>query len=272
MTGGFPWPDETPWPRLDTGTAHSSRVWNYLLGGKDNFAADRAAGEAIVRAFPDVVRIARLQRRFLAGAVHYLAGRAGIRQFLDIGTGLPVDENTHGFAQRIAPQSRTVYVDNDAVVLVHARALLRSAPGGAIDYVEADVRDTGEILSQAARTLDLGQPVGVLMLGILGQLPDAADPAAIVARLMDPLPRGSHLAIADGTNTNLALTEAVAAYNQNAANPYHLRSQQQIAGFFGELRLLPPGVVSTSRWRPGRQDIGAAQRPADAVCGLGRKA
>ena len=272
MTSSVPWPDETPWPKLDTGTAHSSRVWNYLLGGKDNFAADRAAGDTIVRAFPDVVRIARLQRHFLAGAVRYLASRAGIRQFLDIGTGLPVDENTHGFAQQIAPQSRTVYVDNDAIVLVHARALLRSAPGGAIDYVEADVRDTKEILSQAGRTLDLGQPVAVIMLGILGQIPDTADPGAIVARLLDPLPRGSHLALADGTNTNLGLTEAVATYNQNAANPYHLRSPQQIAGFFGELRLLPPGVVSTSRWRPWRQDIGGGQRPADAVCGIGRKA
>jgi hypothetical protein len=272
VTSSFPWPDETPWPKLDTGTAHSSRVWNYLLGGKDNFAADRAAGDTIVREFPDVVRIARLQRHFLAGSVRYLASRAGIRQFLDIGTGLPVDENTHGFAQRIAPQSRTVYVDNDAVVLVHARALLRSAPGGAIDYVEADVRDTEEILSQAGRTLDLGQPVAVIMLGILGQIPDTADPGAIVARLMDPLPRGSHLALADGTNTNLALTEAVATYNQNAANPYHLRSPQQIADFFGELRLLPPGVVSTSRWWPRRQGIGSGQRPADAVCGIGRKA
>ena len=258
--------------RLDTGVAHSARVWNYLLGGKDNFAADRQAGEAILQMFPGIAQAARAQRRFLARAVRYLVTEAGIRQFLDVGTGLPAADNTHQVAQRLAAESRTVYVDNDAVVLVHARALLRSAPGGAIDYVEADVRDTGEILSQAARTLDLGQPVGVLMLGILGQLPDAADPAAIVARLMDLLPRGSHLAIADGTNTNLGLTEAVAAYNQNAANPYHLRSQQQIAGFFGELRLLPPGVVSTSRWRPGRQDIGAAQRPADAVCGLGRKA
>ena len=235
-------------------------------------AADRAAGDTIVQMFPDILRIARLQRRFLAGAVRYLASRAGIRQFLDIGTGLPVDENTHGFAQRIAPQCRTVYVDNDALVLVHARALMRSAPGGAIDYVEADVRDTEEIGSQAARTLDLGQPVAVMMLGILGQIPDSADPGAIVARLMDPLPRGSYLALADGTNTNLALTEAVAAYNQNAANPYHLRSPQQIAGFFGGLRLMPPGVVSTSRWWPVRQDIGSRQRAANAVCGIGRKA
>jgi hypothetical protein len=272
VTGSFPWPDETPWPKLDTGTAHSARVWNYLLGGKDNFAADRAAGDTIVANFPDIVRIARLQRRFLAGAVRYLAGRAGIRQFLDIGTGLPVDENTHGFAQRIAPQCRTVYVDNDALVLVHARALLRSAPGGAIGYVEADVRDTEEILSQAARTLDLGQPVAVLLLGLLGQIPDSADPGAIVARLMSPLPRGSHLALTDGTSTSLALSDAVATYNENAANPYHLRSPQQIAGFFGELRLMPPGVVSTSRWWPGRQDIGGRQPAADAVCGIGRKA
>jgi hypothetical protein len=272
VRGGSPWSDETPWPKLDTGTANSARVWNYLLGGKDNFAADRDAATTIAKMFPGIVHIARLQRRFLAGSVSYLAGRAGIRQFLDIGTGLPVDDNTHGMAQQVAPQCRIVYVDKDPLVLLHARALQRSAPGGAIDYVEADVRDTEEIISQAARTLDFGQPVAVMMLGLLGQLPDSADPGAIVARLLDRMPAGSHLALADGTDTSPGLKEAVATYNQNAANPYQLRSPQRIAGFFGGLRLVPPGVVSTSRWRPGRQDIGGQPPAVDAICGIGRKA
>ena len=158
---------------FDTTIAHPARVYDYLLGGKDNFAADRAAGDTIVRAFPDVVRIARLQRHFLAGAVRYLASRAGIRQFLDIGTGLPVDENTHGFAQRIAPQSRTVYVDNDAVVLVHARALLDQHQRGATRYIDADGREHRMIVREAAHVLDFSQPIAVMALLILQYIPDS---------------------------------------------------------------------------------------------------
>ena len=258
-------------PRLDTGTAHSARVWNYLLSGKDNFAADREVGEMILQMFPGIAHIARLQRRFLARAVRYLAGEAGIRQFLDVGTGLPTADNTHQVAQQVAPESRIVYVDNDPLVLVHARALLTSAPGGMTSYIEADVRDTGEILGEAARTLDFGQPIALMMLGIMGQLPDSAGPRSIVTALLDALPPGSYLALSDGTDTSPALNQAIAAYNQNSASSYHLRSPEEIARFFDGLTLVPPGVVTTSRWRPDLADASAEPREVDATCGVGRK-
>jgi len=257
-------------PRLDTSVAHSARVWNYLLGGKDNFAADREMGDMTTQIFPDIAHIARVQRRFLARAVRYLAGEAGIRQFLDIGTGLPTADNTHQIAQQVAPESKVVYVDNDPLVLVHAQALLTSAPGGMTSYIEADVRDTEEILEQAARTLDFGRPVAVMMLGILGQVPDSADPGSIVARLLGALPAGSFLALSDGTDTSPALNQAIAAYNQNSASSYHLRSPEQIAAFFDGLTLVPPGVVTTSRWRPDVADADGEPREVDAICGVGR--
>jgi hypothetical protein len=257
-------------PRLDTSVAHSARVWNYLLSGKDNFAADREMGDMIMQIFPDIAHIARVQRRFLARAVRYLAGEAGIGQFLDIGTGLPTADNTHEIAQQVAPESKVVYVDNDPLVLVHAQALLTSAPAGMTSYIEADVRDTEEILEQAARTLDFGRPVAVMMLGILGQVPDSADPGSIVARLLGALPTGSYLALSDGTDTSLALNQAIAAYNQNSADSYHLRSPEQIAAFFDGLSLVPPGVVATSRWRPDVADAGSEPREVDAICGVGR--
>ena len=258
-------------PRLDTSTAHSARVWNYLLDGKDNFAADREIGDMIMQMFPDIAHIARLQRRFLARAVRYLADEAGIRQFLDIGTGLPTASNTHQLAQQIAPESKIVYVDNDPLVLVNARALLTSAPGGTTSYIEADVRDTEEILSESARTLDFGQPVALLMLGILGQIPHSARPGLIVDTLMGALPPGSYLALSDGTDTSRALNQAIAAYNQNSASSYHLRSPEQIGRFFHGLTLVPPGVVTMSRWRPGVVDASSEPREVNAVCGVGRK-
>ena len=258
-------------PRLDTSTAHSARVWNYLLGGKDNFAADREVGDLVLRMFPDIAHLARLQRRFLARAVRFLAGEAGIRQFLDIGTGLPTADNTHQIAQQVAPESRIVYVDNDPLVLVHARALLTSAPGGMTSYIEADVRDTEEILGEAARTLDFGQPIALMMLGIMGQVDDSDQPRSIVAWLLDALPPGSYLALSDGADTNPELNHALAVYNQNSASSYHLRSPNQIATFFTGLDLVPPGVVTTSRWRPDIRDADEEPREIDAICGVGRK-
>ena len=258
-------------PRLDTSSAHSARVWNYLLGGKDNFAADREVGDMILQMFPGIAHIARLQRRFLGRAVRYLASEAGIRQFLDIGTGLPTADNTHQIAQQLAPESRIVYVDNDPLVLVHARALLTSAPGGMTSYIEADVRDTEEILGEAAGTLDFSQPIALMMLGIMGQLPDSAGPRSIVATLLDALPPGSYLALSDGTDTSPALNHAIAAYNQNSVSSYHLRSPEEIARFFDGLTLVPPGVVTTSRWRPDLADASTEAREVDAICGVARK-
>ncbi len=271
MTGSSPEAGDRPPSRLNTSVAHSARVWNYLLGGKDNYAADREIGDVILQMFPDIALIARLQRRFLGRAVRYLAGEAGIRQFLDIGTGLPTAENTHEVAQRVAPQARIVYVDNDPLVLVHAEALLTTAPGGVTSYIEADVRDPGKILDEAARTLDFSEPVAVMMLGILGQIPDTDDPGSIVTRLLDAMPAGSYLALSDGTDTSPTLNEAIAAYNQNSASSYHLRGPGQIAGFFDGLALVPPGVVTTSKWRPGAPDISGEPRDVDAICGVGRK-
>jgi hypothetical protein len=271
VRGYSPKSERIPPPKLDVGVAHSARVWNYLLGGKDNFAADREIGDTILRMFPDIAYIAQVQRRFLVRAVRYLAGEAGIRQFLDIGTGLPTAENTHEIAQQVAPESRIVYVDNDPLVLVHARALLTSAPGGATGYVEADVRDTGEILHEAARTLDFSQPVALMMLGILGQVPDSADPASIVTRLLAALPPGSYLALSDGTDTSPSLNQAIDIYNQNSASSYHLRNPLQITRFFDGLTLVPPGVVTTSDWGSGLMDTSSPAREVDAICGVGRK-
>jgi hypothetical protein len=259
------------WSRLDTTVAHSARVWNYLLGGKDHFAADREVGDLILQMFPGIARLARLQRRFLVHAVRFLAGEAGVRQFLDIGTGLPTADNTHEVAQAVAPQSRIVYADNDPMVLAHAQALLTSAPGGATSYIEADVRDPDTILGEAARTLDLSQPVALIMLGILGQLPDSDKPHALLRRYLDALPPGSYLALCDGTDTSPALNQAIAAYNQNSASSYHLRSPAQIGAFFDGLTPVPPGIVPASRWRSEGGDTGAGPAEDATICGIGLK-
>ncbi|MFB4419583.1 SAM-dependent methyltransferase [Streptomyces sp. QL37] len=256
---------------LRTDVPHSARVWNYLLGGKDNYPADAEAGEMILRTFPDIAGIARDQRAFLARAVRFLAGEAGIRQFLDIGTGLPTADNTHEVAQRTAPDSRIVYVDNDPLVLTHARALLTSTPEGACAYVDADVRDTGRIIEEASRTLDLGRPVGLTLLGIMGQLPDDEDPWALVDRLVEALVPGSYVALADGTDTSVTMNRAIEAYNAHAPSPYHLRSPDRIAAFLDGLEPVEPGVVRTADWRPDPGRSGRAAPPSPAVSGVARK-
>ncbi len=258
--------------RLQLDRPHSARVWNFLLGGKDNYAADREVGEMIVQMFPDIALLARLQRRFLVRAVRYLTEEAGIRQFLDIGTGLPTVDNTHEVAQRIAPESRIVYVDNDPLVLVHAQALLTSTPEGACAYLEADVRDPERILEVAAKTLDFGKPIALTMLGILGQIPDSDEPEAVVARFLDALPPGSYLALSDGTDTNAALNQAISVYNANSASSYHLRGPERIEAFFTGLEVIEPGIVPTSQWHPEPVDVGRDPSDVDAICGIGRKA
>jgi len=261
--------DRNP-PKLDTSVPHSARVWNYWLGGKDHYPADRMVGDQVMAMFPDITRLARADRAFLGRAVRYLAGEAGIRQFLDIGTGLPTANNTHQVAQAIAPESRIVYVDNDPLVLVHARALLTSTPEGACDYIDADLRETDKILAQAAQTLDFTRPVALMMLGIVGQIPDSDHPQSVIKQLMSIMPSGSYLALSDGVNTSETFTEAVRHYNENSANTYHPRSPEQITGFFDGLELVEPGVVELTRWRPGDTPFpDAGQVPG--MCGIGRK-
>jgi O-methyltransferase involved in polyketide biosynthesis len=274
----FPRPDNPGEPEeqaiagLDDSVSHSARIWNYWLGGKDNFPIDRAAGDAIREVLPEIVDIALATRAFLGRVVRYLAGEQGIRQFLDIGTGLPTVDNTHEVAQRVAPESRIVYVDNDPMVLIHARALLVGTPEGATDYIDADIRDPDAILRGAARTLDLARPVAITMLGILPFIGDDAEARAIVGRLMDALPSGSYLAVAHSTSvvTGEAMEEAVRRWNEVGSARYHLRTPERITYLFTGLDILDPGVVSCPRWRPDPLDFGTL-RDMDEYCAVARK-
>ncbi len=255
--------------KLDTSVPHSARVWNYWLGGKDNFAADRAVGDQVRATYPEIVEIARESRAFLVRAVRYLAGAAGIRQFLDIGTGLPTANNTHEVAQQVAPESRVVYVDNDPLVLVHARALLTSTPEGVTAYIDGDVHDPEKILQEAALTLSFDRPVALMLLGILGNVLDTDEARSIVDRLLAALPSGSYLVVNDGTDTNERGVEG-ARIRGAAGDPYCLRSPDVIAHFFDSLELLEPGVVSTPHWRPVPDPAGPPNELA-VFCGVGRK-
>jgi hypothetical protein len=262
-------PDGTAGTAIDTTVPHSARIWNYWLGGKDNYAVDREAGEQYAEVFPGIVDVARTSRGFLTRAVRYLAGEAGMRQFLDIGTGLPTVDNTHEVAQRVAPESRIVYVDNDPLVLAHARALLTSTPEGACDYLDSDIRDPAAILDAAAGPLDFKRPIALMLMGIMGHFTDD-EAYPIVSRLLDGLPSGSYFALYDGANVNQAFNEAQQGYNESGAAPYHLRSPEQFARFFEGLELVEPGVVPVPHWRP---DLDPSGKPAEiySYCGIGLK-
>jgi hypothetical protein len=271
------WPEGSPEtsgrpPNLDTSVPHIARVYDYWLGGKDNFAADRQAAEQVIAAYPGILRDVRAQRAFLANAVRFLAGIAGIRQFLDIGTGIPTANNTHEVAQGTEPSCRVVYVDDDPMVLTHARALLvgTTAPTA---YVDADLRDTGKVLAEAARLLDFSQPVAVMLIGVLHLIPDEDDPRAIVARLMEAVPSGSWLALSHPARDvhSHQVSEAVSRFNQLGPASATLRTRAEISRFFDGLELLEPGVVQIHRWRPGLAAPGRKQETA-AYCGLARKA
>jgi S-adenosyl methyltransferase len=234
--------------RIDTSVAHPARRYNYWLGGKDNFAADRASGDAVAAAFPNIRLAALENRRFLRRVVAFLSGQAGIRQFLDIGTGLPSADNTHEVAQRLAPESRVVYVDNDPLVMVHARALLTNASdAGVTDYIEADVRQPDNILQEAARTLDFNQPVALMLVAVLHFIAEDEDPYSIVARLVDTLAPGSYLVMSHATGEYLD-AKTLAGF---AAGPAAIsfRTREQFARFFDGLELLPPGIASAAEWR-----------------------
>ena len=257
---------------IDTTVPHSARIWNYWLGGKDNYEIDRMAGDEYAKVFPGIVDVARASRQFLTRTIRYLAGEAGVRQFLDVGTGLPTADNTHQVAQQVAPEARIVYVDNDPLVLAHARALLTSTPEGATAYIHADLSDTGKIMTEAAETLDFTEPVALILSGIMGHVTDTDEARSIVRRLMDALPSGSYLSLNDGTSVIAPeeFQEAQEDYNQSGALPYVLRTPDEIASFFDGLELVEPGVVSCPRWRPEPSQIG---QPADvdAFGGVGRK-
>jgi hypothetical protein len=255
-------------PEIDATVPNSARIWNYWLGGKDNYPVDRDAGDQYRAIYPEIVDVARASRRFLVRAVRFLAGEAGVRQFLDIGTGLPTADNTHEVAQRVAPDSRVVYVDNDPIVLAHARALLTGGGEGATAYLDADLRDPGAILAAAGETLAFDRPVALMLMGIMGHVGDDEEARSIVGRLLDAVASGSYLALCDGTDTDPAGVAAQARYNESGAIPYHLRSPERIAGFFAGLELVEPGVVSCPRWRP---DPGGAPAAVDAFGGVGRK-
>jgi O-methyltransferase involved in polyketide biosynthesis len=265
-----PVPGLQPSPEIDTTVPHSARIWNYWLGGKDNYPVDREAGDQFREIYPDIVVKVRACRNFLVRAVTFLTTEMGVRQFLDIGTGLPTADNTHEVAQRMAPECHVVYVDNDPLVLVHARALLTSTAEGVTDYIEADLREPDTIVRTARTTLDFSRPIALMLTGILGHMPDYDQARSIVRRLLDMLAPGSFLVQYDGTNTSESYIQAIRNYAESGAVPYNLRSPEQIAGYFEGLEVLEPGVVSVSRWRAEGPPY-AEPAKLDQMGGIGRK-
>ncbi|WP_328469777.1 SAM-dependent methyltransferase [Actinoplanes sp. NBC_00393] len=259
--------------KLDTSVPHSARVWNYWLGGKDNYQVDRQVGDDFAGFYPDITVVARQSRAFLKRAVTHLATDAGIRQFLDIGTGMPTAENTHQVAQAAAPDSRIVYVDNDPLVLVHARALLTGTREGRTEYVDASLHEPEKIIAAARGTLNFDQPVGLILMNILGHVPDLDDAVSIVRRLLAELPSGSYLVTADGTNVldGPAFEEAIGVWNANAPLSYHLRHPDQLARFLEGLDVLEPGLVPCARWRPAEGATAEELRAVDEYGAVGRK-
>ncbi|HEV2375039.1 MAG TPA: SAM-dependent methyltransferase [Streptosporangiaceae bacterium] len=272
MTSEQPSSGQPPSPVINTSVPHSARIWNYWLGGKDFYPVDRQVGDQIAGMYPGIFPLARADRAFLGRAVHYLAGEAGVRQFLDIGTGLPTADNTHQVAQRVAPESKVVYVDNDPLVLVHARALLTSSAQGKTDYIEADVHDPETILRGAGQTLDLTQPVALMLLGVLNFVLGDDEGYTIVRRLMDALPSGSYLAVTHPTSEIDAerYLPTVDHWNKYGEPKMRTRTRAEIACFFDGLELLDPGVVMFMEWRPETIDIGELPQ-LPGLCGLARK-
>jgi hypothetical protein len=253
--------------KLNVEIPHSARVWNYWLGGKDNFAADRAVGEQVKAVFPEIVDAARQTRAFLGRAVTYLAAERGVRQFLDVGTGLPTVDNTHEVAQRVAPDAKIVYVDNDPLVLGHARALLTSTAEGVTTYIDKDLKDAKGVIAEARRTLDFSRPVALMLLGVMGHVEDPAEARAVVRGLVAELPPGSYLAMSDGTATSERAIESHRQYNESGAVPYHLREVADFTAFFDGLDLVEPGVVPIPAWRPAGPD----KVDVDGYAGVARK-
>jgi hypothetical protein len=258
----------SPPPEIDIAVAHAARVYDYWLGGKDNFEADRVAAEEVIAVRPTIIRDIRANRAFLGRAVRFLAGEAGIRQFLDIGTGIPAAGNTHEVAQSVVPESRVVYVDNDPIVLAHARALLSSSPGGACAYLDADLKDTATILAEAARTLDFSRPVAVLFIGVLHLVSEEEDPYGIVAEMVRATVPGSYLALTHPAKDidSEMVAEGARRYNERVKVQQTRRSYGETLRFFDGMRLIPPGLVQCHRWRPAP---GAAGLTENVSCHAG---
>ena len=269
-------PGGPPPPGVDVRVAHPARMWNFWLGGHDWFKADRVAGTETAQAFPHLPQTARAERAFLVRAMRYLAGPAKIRQFLDLGSGLPTGGNTHEIAQRIAGDSWIVYVDNDPVVLGHAKVLLEADPGspdGAVGYVDADLRDVGAVVRGAASTLDFQRPVALIMLGILGHIADHGVARSIISQLLGAMPSGSYLAIADGASTSDEINRAQLRYNARADSAYQLRRPDELVTFFDGLDVVEPGIVPCPEWKPDRvvPDDQLATAETHVYCGVARK-
>jgi hypothetical protein len=241
---------------IDTTVAHPARVYDYWLGGTSNFAADREAAERVLAATPGLRSRVRANRAFLARAVRYLAAEAGIRQFLDIGTGIPSANNTHEVAQAVAAESRVVYVDNDPIVLAHAHALLTSSPEGATQYIDGDLRAAAPILRAAAGTVDFGRPTALILVGVLHLIQDFEEPYRLVADLMNGLPSGSYLVVSHpASDIHARQAEAQRRYNERVSTPQTLRTRDEVSGFFDGLDLVPPGLVYVHEWRPDPADV-----------------
>ena len=262
--------DVSELPRIDTSVAHIARVYDYWLGGKDNFAVDREVGDKVLEIHPETAASVRANRAFLARSVRYLAAEEGIRQFLDVGTGLPSANNTHEVAQAVAPAARVVYVDNDPIVLAHARALLTSSPEGATGYLDADINDPDGIVAGAAQLLDFTRPVGVMLVAVLHMLRDEDDPRAIVGRFMAAVPSGSFLVISHLASDieQDTMAEMGRRLNESMTQQFTMRTRAEVTGFFDGLALTGPGMVLTHEWRPGSGD---ASNPGVLWAGVARK-
>ena len=261
-------PSDRPMTGTDSSVPHSARITNFWLGGKDHYAVDREAGERYLATFPAIAEMARSGREFLARAVAFLSAQ-GIRQYLDIGTGLPTADNTHELAQRAAPESRIVYVDNDPMVLAHARVLLTSTAEGAADYLDADLREPAAILRGAAEILDFEQPVALMLMGIVGHIGDDEQLRDVLRELVGAVVPGSYLMIGDGTDLDPAQVQAQEQYNEGGSPPYRLRSPEQLASLFDGLELVEPGLVPAAHWRPGPDSTPYAE--TISRCGIARK-
>lgn len=269
MTDASGGQDRGPEAKINTDVPQSARIWNYWLGGTDNYEIDRIAGDQYVSLYPGIVPIARAGRYFMDRAIRYLVLERGIRQFMDCGTGLPTVDNTHEMAQRAAPGARVVYVDNDPLVLAHARALMTGTAEGRTSYIDCDLHDPKTIMARASEILDLSQPVGLLLIGVLGHITEPGEAYGVVRGLLEPLASGSFLILHDSTDQNEAFNAAQAAYDATGAIPFRLRSPAFIREYFDGLQIEEPGLVTSGAWRPEVEGMDAEDLPT--LCAVARK-